>query len=423
MAKVESGILDLEEVPFSMESSLQKLRSLNSAACGVRDIQLTLATGPISPLMVGDITRLEQVLQNLLHNAVKFTPRDGHVMLTVEAVSEKTKWLTTPFVGSPITKANNSRRLSSSIPLQPRHSPSSKPCTPEGPKTSIPERKANSSPSSTKGGRVVLLFRCGDTGSGIPLDRIGSLFQPFAQLTSTLRPSEAGTGLGLCIARTFANHMSGTLNVWSDPPPPPPHSPELGPWNDNKTKMRSPTAAGSFAANSMSIGATASTSQTIASCTAIGLNNLWAQGKFSTIFELAIPFGLPSARLRVSMKSQNVAVSRLLAPNNATKRASLSILVVDDNEVNWKLLTRVLTMKGFTQIEVATNGQIAIDMTKAKLHSMPPPVFTTSIHPFDLILMDQDMPGRLTIRIVPPEAFSLFLFSSVFVFFGLYFYA
>jgi PleD family two-component response regulator len=61
----------------------------------------------------------------------------------------------------------------------------------------------------------------------------------------------------------------------------------------------------------------------------------------------------------------------------ARLRASVRILVVDDNAVNSKLLTRVLNMRGFTCTEAAANGELAVELVKKK--------------EYDLILMDCEM--------------------------------
>ena len=58
-------------------------------------------------------------------------------------------------------------------------------------------------------------IRVGDTGIGIPKDKLELIFQPFVQLDSTLTRKADGTGLGLAISRSFAREMGGDLTATS----------------------------------------------------------------------------------------------------------------------------------------------------------------------------------------------------------------
>jgi CheY-like chemotaxis protein len=107
---------------------------------------------------VGDVTRLRQVLINLLNNAVKFTEQ-GEVVLTV----------------------------------------------------SLAEEQAKPVPASS----VLLHFTVRDTGIGIPADRLNRLFQSFSQVDSSTSRKYGGTGLGLAISRRLAELMGGRMWVES----------------------------------------------------------------------------------------------------------------------------------------------------------------------------------------------------------------
>jgi hypothetical protein len=108
----------------------------------------------------GDITRLRQVLVNLINNAVKFTPA-GHIDVTVRTL--------TPFV-----------------------------------------------PIDTKApGPIELEFSVSDTGIGIPADRLDRLFQPFSQVDSSTTRKYGGTGLGLAISHRLCTLMHGAIKVQS----------------------------------------------------------------------------------------------------------------------------------------------------------------------------------------------------------------
>jgi CheY-like chemotaxis protein len=118
--------------------------------------------------IVGDVTRLRQVIVNLVNNAVKFTP-------------------------------------SGSISVEIRRA--TRPPTPLG-----FEPGAGADPA-----QVVLEFRIRDTGIGIPPDRIDRLFKAFSQVDSSTTRKYGGTGLGLAICQRLCELMGGTIRVESLP--------------------------------------------------------------------------------------------------------------------------------------------------------------------------------------------------------------
>jgi len=67
------------------------------------------------------------------------------------------------------------------------------------------------------GDHRVVRFEVADTGSGIPVDIQGAIFEPFVQLDRTLSSGHEGVGLGLAISRDLARQMDGTLTVKSEP--------------------------------------------------------------------------------------------------------------------------------------------------------------------------------------------------------------
>jgi K+-sensing histidine kinase KdpD len=105
--------------------------------------------------IVGDSTRLRQILINLLANAVKFT-EVGEVVVSIEA-------------------------------------------------------------TSAEEGRHLVHFAVRDTGIGIPADRIDTLFESFTQLDASTTRRYGGTGLGLAISKRLAEMMGGTMWVESEP--------------------------------------------------------------------------------------------------------------------------------------------------------------------------------------------------------------
>ncbi|HXO89052.1 MAG TPA: response regulator [Candidatus Acidoferrales bacterium] len=154
-SKIEAGKLDIEMIDFSFQQSLgETLKTLAFRAHG-KGLELAWRVGPGVPERLrGDITRLRQVLVNLLGNALKFTEQ-GEVVLDVE-------------------------------------------------KEAVDERG------------VTLHFRVRDTGIGIPADKQGMIFEAFTQADSTSTRVYGGTGLGLAITARLVGLMGGRLWVESE---------------------------------------------------------------------------------------------------------------------------------------------------------------------------------------------------------------
>ena len=155
-SKIEAGQLDLERAPFNLRSCLESTLDLAAATLpGSRAIDLAYEWSQDTPeAVVGDVTRLRQILLNLLSNALKFTEQ-GEVVVMV-----------------------------GSRPLD--------------------------------GGAYELQFAVRDTGIGIAPDRIDRLFQSFSQLDPSTTRKHGGTGLGLVISKRLAELMGGSMEVVSE---------------------------------------------------------------------------------------------------------------------------------------------------------------------------------------------------------------
>jgi signal transduction histidine kinase/DNA-binding response OmpR family regulator len=156
LAKIESGHLLLEEIPFDLVSCVEEAMAIVAPAAEDKGLPLAVQFGPEVPVAVaGDPVRLRQVLVNLLANAVKFTGT-GHVTVSVSA-----------------------------DPVEP----------------------------GSERGRVTLAVR--DTGVGIDAAAAERLFAPFTQADSSTTREFGGTGLGLSICRQLVGLMGGTVSVES----------------------------------------------------------------------------------------------------------------------------------------------------------------------------------------------------------------
>ncbi|HEY0967402.1 MAG TPA: response regulator [Opitutaceae bacterium] len=161
-SKIESGKMELEHLPFDLSLCLEETLDLFSVQAAGKQLELAYAIDENVPSwIVGDITRLRQVLVNLVNNAVKFTPSGG-IDISVRR--------------API----NPEQL-----LEPGH--------------------------------VLIEFEVRDSGIGIPPDRINRLFKPFSQIDSSTTRKYGGTGLGLAICHRLCSLMGGGIRVESAP--------------------------------------------------------------------------------------------------------------------------------------------------------------------------------------------------------------
>ncbi|MDZ8183862.1 MAG: PAS domain S-box protein [Nostoc sp. ChiSLP02] len=179
-SKIESGKLELEAQPFNLRACVEQAIYLLAPKAAQKDIELAYLIQPEVPIhIIGDLTRLRQVLMNLLNNAIKFT-ESGEVVLSVELGTgdkEIRRW------GD---GEKNETTLSASRP-QLAHSQSP----------------------------VQIQFAIKDTGIGIAPEKIERLFQPFTQADVSMTRRYGGTGLGLVISKRLSQMMGGTLWVES----------------------------------------------------------------------------------------------------------------------------------------------------------------------------------------------------------------
>ena len=154
-SKIESRKLDIEAHPFDLRACVEDALDLFALKVTEKQLDLAADIAPDVPqVIVGDVTRLRQILVNLVSNAVKFTAT-GEIVVTVSAVTQ-------------------------------------------------PETR-----------KCELQFSVRDTGIGIPADKLARLFQPFTQADSSTTRKFGGTGLGLAISRQLCNLMGGKMWIES----------------------------------------------------------------------------------------------------------------------------------------------------------------------------------------------------------------
>jgi two-component system sensor histidine kinase/response regulator len=155
-SKIEAGKLDIENSPFNLQTVVEQSLELVGPMAHRKSIELCATTSDDLPLfVVGDSTRLRQILLNLLSNAIKFTDR-GEVLLTAR------------------TETRNDA-----------------------------------------GCRI--RFAVQDTGIGMTNEAQAKIFQSFSQADNSTTRRFGGTGLGLAISKELANLMGGEIGVESEP--------------------------------------------------------------------------------------------------------------------------------------------------------------------------------------------------------------
>lgn len=173
-SKIESGKLDLEEQPFELRACLERALDLLSSKAAEKRLELALFIDSQTPhTVIGDVTRLHQILVNLLGNAIKFT-ENGEVVVSV--IAYKTD----------VDKE-----------------------TPEG---NAPSQEADPSGHTST---YTIQFAVKDSGIGIPGDRLDRLFKSFSQVDSSTTRKYGGTGLGLSISKQLSEMMGGSMWVES----------------------------------------------------------------------------------------------------------------------------------------------------------------------------------------------------------------
>lgn len=156
-SKIESGKMELEESDFNLRTCIEAVLDLFALKASQQDIDLVYQIEQNIPsTFVGDVTRVKQILLNLVGNAIKFTKK-GEILVSVSLRKE-----------------------------------------------------------SVNAEHVFLNFEVRDTGIGIPKEKLSKLFKAFSQVDSSTTRKFGGTGLGLVITEKLVALMDGQISVESE---------------------------------------------------------------------------------------------------------------------------------------------------------------------------------------------------------------
>jgi PAS domain S-box-containing protein len=181
-SKIESGKLDLEKHPFELQNCIEESLELLAPRASEKGLELAyLIDDSVPKNILGDVTRLRQILVNLLANAVKFTEA-GEIVVCCTAKKMQALPASISAIADNILEAEelviNTGKLAVSREYE-------------------------------------IQFAVKDTGIGIPPDRMDRLFKAFSQVDASTTRHYGGTGLGLAISQRLSDMMGGTMWVVS----------------------------------------------------------------------------------------------------------------------------------------------------------------------------------------------------------------
>lgn len=156
LSKLEAGKMEIEEIPFRLDDLLKDITRLMNVSARGKEIEIDyVIDDQIPDQVIGDPTRIRQILMNYGNNAVKFT-QEGTIRFHAKLLKDEEEYVLTRFLVE-------------------------------------------------------------DTGHGIEEDKLETIFEPYSQAKSSDSRKYGGTGLGLTICRQLAELMSGDVGVESTP--------------------------------------------------------------------------------------------------------------------------------------------------------------------------------------------------------------
>ena len=172
-SKIEAGQLMLEYTTFGIDQVLDSISVLLAPNAAAKGLELVFAVAPDVPLkLVGDPMRLEQVLLNLVSNAIKFTEK-GEVALSIRRAGKG---------------EDEDKDIDKDV-----------------------DKDKDIDIDS-----IVLAFSVRDTGIGLAKEQHAHMFDAFSQADTSTSRKYGGTGLGLTICRRLVGLMGGTISVVSE---------------------------------------------------------------------------------------------------------------------------------------------------------------------------------------------------------------
>ena len=156
MARIESGRMELDENYCRMEDVWKSLFAVFDEKARKKNIALHYAMNVEHEHVLTDVTKIKEILVNILSNAIKYTPAGGSVMVNIDEL----------------------------------------PCD--------------------ESGHMIARIRVSDTGIGMSQDYLTKIFEAFTRERNTTKSKIAGTGLGMSIVKKYVDLLGGTIDVDSE---------------------------------------------------------------------------------------------------------------------------------------------------------------------------------------------------------------
>ena len=157
MARIESGQMELDENYCRIEDVWKSLFAVFDEKAGKKNIALHYTMNVEHEHVLTDVTKIKEILVNILSNAIKYTPAGGSVMVNIDEL----------------------------------------PCD--------------------ESGYMIARMRVSDTGIGMSQDYLTKIFEAFTREKNTTKSKIAGTGLGMSIVKKYVELFGGTIDVASEP--------------------------------------------------------------------------------------------------------------------------------------------------------------------------------------------------------------
>jgi RPE1 domain-containing protein len=304
-SRIESGRMKIHNAPFEIRALLNELIHIFKISAKKNHIQIILECGDDFPChLLGDSNRLKQILSNLIGNAVKFTNK-GSIVIRV-------------------TKAAQINDM------------------------------------------VTLLFEVEDTGIGIPVDKLNSIFERFIQVDDYTTKRFGGAGLGLAISKQLVELMGGKLGVKST----------LGKGSCFWFKIQfyflsnrllaEPACGREFEGDSERRSA--------------GYSDVPEESSTESTYKLPSQVGLckkSNKKPEKTLPQEKIELMHSRKVKKISYKFTGRVLLVEDYLPNQKVIKKMLDKMG-CQVEVASDGVEALKMIID--------------HPYDIVFMDRQMP-------------------------------
>ncbi|PIN20373.1 Sensory transduction histidine kinase [Handroanthus impetiginosus] len=208
-AKIESGRLELEAVPFDLRAVLDKVLSNFPGKSREEGIELAVyVSDKVPEVVIGDQERFGQIVTNLVGNSIKFTHDKGHIFVTVHLADE---------VRFPLDVKDEVLRQSLHVVQDDLNTSFN---TLSGYRVVDRWRSwenfKNLGCTAEESGKIKLLVTVEDTGTGIPPEARDRIFTPFMQADSSTSRKYGGTGIGLSISKRLVDLMGGEIGFVSE---------------------------------------------------------------------------------------------------------------------------------------------------------------------------------------------------------------